>query len=70
MTSIQGYIPPSLPLQHELETKAVLKKAIAANTALAKLNGVAVRIPIKMGKSKYFITTRFYQLLSGEGPYE
>ena len=45
MTSIQGYIPPSLPLQHELETKAVLKKAIAANTALAKLNGVAVRIP-------------------------
>ncbi|WFE69103.1 Fic family protein [Thiomicrospira sp. R3] len=45
MTSIQGYIPPSLPLHHELETKAVLKKAIAANTALAKLNGVAVRIP-------------------------
>lgn len=40
-----GYIPPSLPIQQELETKAVLKKAIAANTALAKLNGVTALIP-------------------------
>ena len=42
---LTGYIPPTLPLQDDLETKAVLKKAILANTALAKLNGVAARIP-------------------------
>lgn len=40
-----GYIPPSLPIAQELETKAVLKKAIAANTALARLNGVTALIP-------------------------
>lgn len=42
---LTGFIPPALPLQQELETKVVLKKAIAANTALARLNGVTALIP-------------------------
>lgn len=42
---MKGYIPPSLPIAQDLETKAVLKKAIAANTALARLNGVTALIP-------------------------
>ncbi|WP_248850209.1 Fic family protein [Thiomicrospira microaerophila] len=42
---LTGYIPPTLPLRQDLETKSVLKKAILANTAIAKLNGVAARIP-------------------------
>lgn len=45
MNSITGTIPTTLPLNHELETKAVLKKAIAANTALARLNGATALIP-------------------------
>ncbi|MDR9499815.1 MAG: Fic family protein [Hydrogenovibrio sp.] len=50
MTHIQvndmtGYIPPGLPIQQDIETKAVLKKAISANTALARLNGVTALIP-------------------------
>ena len=39
------YIPTSLPLTHDVETKAVLKKSISANRALAELNGVAKTIP-------------------------
>ena len=39
------YIPPNLPLKHEVETKAVLKKSIQANRALTQLNGVAKIIP-------------------------
>jgi len=35
------YIPPKLPLTAELETKAVLKKIVSANRALAELKGVA-----------------------------
>lgn len=42
---MKGYIPPTLPIAQDLETKAVLKKAIAANTALARLNGVTALIP-------------------------
>ena len=34
-----------LPLTHQIETKATLKKAISANRALANLNGVARVIP-------------------------
>jgi Fic family protein len=34
-----------LPLKQNIETKKVLKKAIKANRALAKLNGVAQIIP-------------------------
>jgi Fic family protein len=34
-----------LPLQKSIETQKVLKKAIQANRALAKLNGVAQIIP-------------------------
>ncbi len=40
-----GYIPPRLPLSITLETPVVLKKAIAANLALARLNGAAQTIP-------------------------
>ncbi len=39
------HIPNLLPLSIEIETKSILKKAIAANRALAKLNGVAKIIP-------------------------
>ncbi|MDD2324843.1 MAG: Fic family protein [Alphaproteobacteria bacterium] len=38
-------LPPLPPLGIELETKAVLKKAITANTALAKLNDSGKLIP-------------------------
>lgn len=41
----KGYIPPTLPLTINLETVDVLKKAIRANIALARLNGVAKMIP-------------------------
>ena len=36
---------PSLPLQHEVESKVVLKKLALAHKALAELNGVAETIP-------------------------
>jgi hypothetical protein len=36
---------PLLPPKHELETKAVLKKAISATAALAELRGVGNQIP-------------------------
>ena len=39
------YIPSSLPLAHDVETKVVLKKSISANRALAELNGIAKVIP-------------------------
>lgn len=39
------FIPENLPLSIDCETKAILKKSIAANRALAKLNGVAKIIP-------------------------
>lgn len=39
------YIPPQLPLNTEIETKAVLKKIVSANRALAELKGVAHSIP-------------------------
>ena len=39
------YIPKKLPLIQTIETQKVLKKAISANRALAKLNGVAKIIP-------------------------
>ena len=39
------YIPKNLPLDIDIETKAILKKSILANKALAKLNGVAKIIP-------------------------
>jgi Fic family protein len=42
---LRGYIPPSLPLGQVLETKAVLKKTISANIALARLNGATALIP-------------------------
>ena len=40
-----SYIPKKLPLPIEVETPKVLKKAISANRALARLNGVAKIIP-------------------------
>lgn len=39
------YHIPSLPLQHDLETKAVLKQLAKANRCLAELKGVAATIP-------------------------
>jgi Fic family protein len=39
------YTPPRLPLGKVLETKAVLKKVISANRALAELKGIAKTIP-------------------------
>lgn len=36
---------PNLPLQHDVETKAVLKRLNAVRAALAGLNGVAESIP-------------------------
>ncbi len=39
------YKIPTLPLQGDIETKAVLKKAALAHKALAELNGVAETIP-------------------------
>ncbi len=39
------FIPKKLPLDIDIETKAILKKSILANKALAKLNGVAKIIP-------------------------
>jgi Fic family protein len=39
------FIPSSLPLSFDIETKEILKKSISANKALAKLNGVAKIIP-------------------------
>ena len=44
-TDLRGNLPPKLPLQQALETKTVLKKAISANVALARLNGVTALIP-------------------------
>lgn len=42
---MQKFIPNNLPLKKEIETKAILKKSILANSALAKLNGVSKIIP-------------------------
>ncbi|MDQ7043949.1 MAG: Fic family protein [Sulfurimonas sp.] len=42
---MKEFIPSPLPLIQEIETRAVLKKTISANRALAKLNGVAKIIP-------------------------
>jgi hypothetical protein len=39
------YPLPLLPLQHEVESKVVLKKLALAHKALAELNGVAETIP-------------------------
>ncbi len=44
-STLKGYLPPTLPLAKALETKAVLKKAISANIALARLNGATALIP-------------------------
>lgn len=42
---MSNYQIPSLPLAVDLETKRVFKKIIAANKALAELNGVSETIP-------------------------
>ena len=39
------YKIPELPLQYDLETKAVLKQANKANRKLAELKGIAATIP-------------------------
>ena len=41
-----NYILPALPIATDLETKKVLKKGIAANKALAKLNGFLKLFPM------------------------
>ena len=45
MNTKQEYIPLSLPLEIDFESKAVLKKLVLANKALAELKGVAYTIP-------------------------
>lgn len=42
---MENYIIPTLPLQQDIETKAVMKKSTAAAQALAELKGVAVSMP-------------------------
>ena len=42
---MKEFIPNKLPILKDIETKAILKKSILANSALAKLNGVANIIP-------------------------
>jgi Fic family protein len=42
---MKEFIPSNLPISKDIETKAILKKSILANKALAKLNGVAKIIP-------------------------
>jgi Fic family protein len=42
---LNEFIPNKLPLQKDIETKAILKKSITANSALAELKGVANIIP-------------------------
>ncbi|RLA80132.1 MAG: Fic family protein [Epsilonproteobacteria bacterium] len=42
---MKEFIPNNLPLSKDIETKAILKKSISSNRALAKLNGVAKIIP-------------------------
>ncbi len=39
------YVIPNLPLEYDLETKAVLKQLAKSNRALAELKGVAATIP-------------------------
>ena len=39
------YIPNDLPLQKDIESKSILKKALEANKALAELKGMARSIP-------------------------
>ena len=41
----EAYIPTYLPVTKDLESKAVLKKAVEANKALAELKGTARTIP-------------------------
>lgn len=43
--SNKEFIPPSLPLNFDFETTRIFKKTIAANKALAKLNGISKIIP-------------------------
>ncbi|QES89654.1 Fic family protein [Rhizosphaericola mali] len=42
---MSNYQIPTLPLDFDLETKKVFKKTVAANKALAELNGVSETIP-------------------------
>ena len=42
---MKEFIPNRLPIVKDIETKAILKKSILANSALAKLNGVSKIIP-------------------------
>ena len=65
----------NLPPKIDLETKKVLKKAIQANRALAKLIGLHRETAskylkllenigiLKSGKSKFFINIRLFALL-------
>jgi Fic family protein len=45
MPAIEGYDPPLLPLQVDLETRDVLKKAASAHRALAELKGASGLVP-------------------------
>ena len=45
VSSDEAYIPNTLPLQQDIESKTVLKKSLEANRALAELKGIARSIP-------------------------
>jgi len=45
VSSNEAYIPNTLPLQQDIESKTVLKKSLEANRALAELKGIARSIP-------------------------
>jgi len=42
---MKAYVPPKLPIDIDVESKAVLKKAAQAHKALAKLDGIVSTIP-------------------------
>jgi len=39
------YTPPNLPIDYEIETKAVMKRTALARSALAEMKGAALSIP-------------------------
>ncbi len=48
-----NYIIPTLPLQYDLETVAVLKQLNKANKKLAELKGIARTIPKLLHQCKF-----------------
>ncbi|MBN2865085.1 MAG: Fic family protein [Thiotrichales bacterium] len=62
------FVHPYTKIEFTEQAMNVSRKT--ASTYLNKLVDLDILHPVKMGKSKYFINTRFYQLLSGKLPNE